>query len=119
LDLCGKLYRPAQNILEEIAETLALRHINYINHRIAWRVAPPMTLRWNPTYATQSDLSATSLKLVNKFRRGQVKKLFIGLGLAKPRGMSEILDIYYTVCYTQLATQRLRAFGMGNSYRIY
>jgi hypothetical protein len=22
-DLCGKLYRPAQNILEEIAETLA------------------------------------------------------------------------------------------------
>jgi len=37
LDLCGKLYRPAQNILEEIAETLALRHISYINHRIAWR----------------------------------------------------------------------------------
>ena len=37
LDLCGKLYRPAQNILEEIAETLALRHISYIDRRIAWR----------------------------------------------------------------------------------
>jgi hypothetical protein len=76
-------------------------------------------LPWNSAYAAQSNLSATSFKLLNKFRRGQVKKLFIGLGLAKPKGMSEILDICHTVRYTQLAPQRLRGFGMSNSYRIY
>jgi hypothetical protein len=61
-----------------------------------------------------SRVDCDSVKdFVKQISKEQVKNLFIGLGLANPRRLSEILDIYHTVCYTQLASQRLRGFGMG------
>ena len=39
-----------------------------------------------PCHAAQSNLSATGLKLINKFRGGQVKKFVYRFGVGKAKG---------------------------------